>query len=510
MNGIAIDIGSAYSTAARLNDEGVPTLIPDAQESDQLRTPSLIHLGTIGALVGHAAVVASDAQPELPIIEDAKSMLASGRVLGIDQDKKGWTAEECVAQVFTKLRQDASAHCFQAVDQVLLTVPSRFTSAQRYALRQSAQMAGLRVRAMVDECVAAAVYAASPYVGDRTLLVLQSGRCGLDVAVVRCSERGATVLASRHDGSLGGKAIDLRLADEIAAAQGWSRDTMAPLADKQLMRFAEQLKIALCQAKMSPYSATATSASSSAPAPASATQVQLHGLVGKSAVEFILTRWYFQQLVTPMFEQAWELIEKCLTDAGVDWPRIDRVVLAGGTMQLPALRTELIEQFALSPERIVSKNCSTAAAYGGAILAAQSDEQLARYESQRAGCNDREEREPLPAREGAIAMFEIGIRIGDPRSGQAAVYKLIKRGTALPAKASKRFRTSRAGQPRLIIEAVKIEGSLRHAESLGHFSLALPPGLPANHPVVVTMSCDANGQIRVDAESTPVMEPQRQ
>lgn len=491
MQRIAIDLGSAYLTAARLNDEGIPTLIPDAQQPELLRTESLVHLGASGPLVGQAARIAASAQPDAPTIGDAKAMLASGRVLALDQAKKGWTAEDCVGLLLAKLRQDASAHCFESVDEVLLTVPSRFTSAQRHALRRAAEATGLRVRALVDEALAAAVYATAQAAGEQTVLVLQAGRSCLEVSVIRCEQGNAAVLAARHDSSLGGKAIDQRLADEIAKAQGWTAQSLSPAMAKQLLHFAEELKIELCQAE-----ATASVES----------HVRRQSFIGNASVEFVLTRWHFHGLIAPMIERAMELVERVFTEAGFDPAKINRVVLAGGAAQLPALRAELMQRFAWEADRIMTKDCTAAVAYGAAILAAQPDDRLAQLDRSPSKSGEDVGSASQRAEQGPTSAFEFGIRIGDPRTGQAAIYKLIKRGTALPATASKQFRTSRVDQPRLIIEAVKTDGSIRRAESLGHFALALPPGLPANHPVMVTMHCDAAGQIRIEAESSPVGE----
>ncbi|MGN6546899.1 MAG: Hsp70 family protein [Aureliella sp.] len=489
MQRIAIDLGAAYSTAARLNDEGIPMLIPDAQQPELLRTESLVHLGASGPLVGLAAAIAASAQPDAPTIEDAKTMLASGRVLAFDQSKKSWRAEDCVGLLLAKLRQDASVYCFESIDEVLLTVPSRFTSAQRDSFRRAAEAAGMRVRALVDEALAAAVYATAQEAAEQTVLVLQGGRSCLEASVVRCTHGNAAVLVARHDSSLGGKAIDQRLADEIARAQGWTTESLSPAMAKQLLHFAEELKIELCQAE-----ATASPES----------QVRRQSFVGNAAVEFVLTQWHFDGLIAPMIERAMELVERVLAEAGFDPTKIDRVVLVGGASQLPALRAELMRRFAWEADRIVTKDCTAAVAYGAAILAAQPDDRLAQIERSSSMSGEDADSISQRAEQGPTSEFEFGIRIGDPRTGQAAIYKLIKRGTALPATASKQFRTSRVDQPRLIIEAVKTDGSIRRAESLGHFALALPPGLPANHPVIVTMHCDAAGHIRIEAESSPV------
>ena len=49
---VGIDLGTTYSLIARVDPHGNPVLFPDMHESERFKTPSVVHIGPDGVLVG--------------------------------------------------------------------------------------------------------------------------------------------------------------------------------------------------------------------------------------------------------------------------------------------------------------------------------------------------------------------------------------------------------------------------------------------------------------------------
>ncbi|MGN6132962.1 MAG: Hsp70 family protein [Aureliella sp.] len=481
MTVLGIDLGSKFSTVAHVNADGVATLIPDAQDGEAFRTPSVIHSGPSGRLVGQAALIASLAQPGLPLLRDAKWLLGCDGATSQASRATGLSAQQGVGLLLDKLRSDATA-CGESVDGAVLAVPRSFTADQCRALRAAAAAIDLPVRALVDESIAAAMQLVSNWSQPTTALVLHLGSRTCETTIVRGGRGSMQVLATKSQTALGGRWVDERIVDQMRPEFERQHGPIGQDATIQLAQLAEQLKLDLCRS--------------------SSGQVKQQALLGKGAFEFVLTRFHFERMIRTLVAKCLDLCSETLAEARLDWADIGSVLLVGGAAQMPAVRREFEQRSGLPTERIVSDSGHAAIAYGAALLAMQDDVQLGRFAlnesggaSASAAAGDREAGN-LP-----LAKFDIGIRIGDPRSSTAAIYRLIKRSSPLPATAMRQFRTSRPGQTRLVIDVVQALGSTRRAVSLGQFAIELPAGLPANHAVAVTMCCDVDGQVEVKASA---------
>ena len=51
---VGIDLGTTFSLIARVDAHGIPVLFPDRNEAERFKTPSVVHIGPEGALVGQA------------------------------------------------------------------------------------------------------------------------------------------------------------------------------------------------------------------------------------------------------------------------------------------------------------------------------------------------------------------------------------------------------------------------------------------------------------------------
>ncbi|CAK4970296.1 unnamed protein product [Aphanomyces euteiches] len=149
-------------------------------------------------------------------------------------DDHTFHAEELVAMVFTHAKQITNDFADAPVKDWVVTVPSYFAEAQRQAIIDAAEIAGVRVLSLIDENTAAALHHAIslelPEANKpERVLFYNMGSTSLQVSLVEYTSRivpdgfkknktviDFEVLAKAWDETLGGSQFDLRLADKFA------------------------------------------------------------------------------------------------------------------------------------------------------------------------------------------------------------------------------------------------------------------------------------------------------
>ena len=472
-----IDLGTTYSAIAHLNSEGIPTIFPDAHDADLFRTPSLVHIGPLGCLVGSAVENLLEDQPDLPLVRHSKLAIGSRQPVLSDHLQRDWSAEAINSLILSKLRNDAAVHAYDQLGEVVITVPAQFGDVQRRAVRRAAELIDLPVSSLVDEPVAAATYLSTQQEGDQTILVYDLGGGTFDATLLSCSLDEISVLATHGDDQIGGKWIDELImglmTEELQRVQGTSFVETSTVR-LQLRRLAEETKLKLCKPGRS--------------------QVRHNTLIGSQPFDFVLTEHHFQQLIQPLLARSLDVCEQCLQAANKQWTDVDQILLVGGSTLIPAVRTQLAARAGRPAEEIQSRQPHQAVVFGAALLAGDA--------------SDRHQQR-IPTLRQAIAAYDLGVRIRDPQTGQLAIYKLIQRNSPLPTQAKRVLKTSRADQSRMVLEVVQSKGSAANALSLGHFSFGPIENPQAGYPIEVTMQYDHEGIVTIgacDAQSGQAME----
>src|SRR6185437_13501984 len=70
---------------------------------------------------------------------------------------KWYSAEEISSMVLAKLKADAEAKLGEKVEEAVITVPAYFDDSQRQATKNAGEIAGLKVRRILNEPTAAAL-----------------------------------------------------------------------------------------------------------------------------------------------------------------------------------------------------------------------------------------------------------------------------------------------------------------------------------------------------------------
>src|SRR5690554_8081092 len=75
----------------------------------------------------------------------------------VDIDGRLYTAQELSAMTLQKMKKTAEDYLGQEVTEAVITVPAYFNDAQRQATKEAGEIAGLKVRRIINEPTAAAL-----------------------------------------------------------------------------------------------------------------------------------------------------------------------------------------------------------------------------------------------------------------------------------------------------------------------------------------------------------------
>jgi molecular chaperone DnaK len=328
-----IDLGTTNSCIARAADGRVTVI----QNNDQMNvTPSVVRvLKSWSLLVGRRAHNAVAEDPD-NVAQEFKRLMGQRYLKTFPASGRVMSPEEISAEVLKSLLADARRRTGEEARAACVTVPAAFTALQCEATARAARLAGLEEYPLLQEPIAAAVaYGAEPGVRDQRWLVFDLGGGTLDVAVVSTRDGRLAVLEHRGDNHLGGKDIDRTLAENVLLPF-LSEQFALPRADREpaeLARLLRQLTVLAEYAKIELTTADETI-------------VSLLDLgedrEGRPVeAELPLTRARLAAEVEPVVARCLRLADEALEGARLSGADLDRVLLVGGSTQMPHVREAL-------------------------------------------------------------------------------------------------------------------------------------------------------------------------
>lgn len=474
MQFLGIDLGTTFSLVAYVNQQGVPALFPDYHDANEFRTPSVVHIGEQGCLVGNVLEELLEDETHISHARFVKLSLGKNTPIYTDHINNRWLPQSLSALILKKLMRDVEAFLHEEIDGVVIAVPANFNDAQRKATKQAAILAGLPTPNLIEEPIAAATYYGyADKNAEQTLFVYDLGGGTFDATVLQSSPNGLYALATEGTNDIGGKGIDelimAQVAQEYQRAHG--QDPMQDAtAVNELRRFATNTKLSLAKPGRN--------------------QVRKTLLLAGKTIDFVITKLQFEQMISHLIDETIKVSERCLNSSGLDWQMIDKVLLTGGSSLLPLVLDKIAIACDKPRDDIVCKQPHQAVAYGAALIAAQRNNQNNENTVQR------------------ISAFELGIRARDPKTGEPMVQVLVEKNTPVPAAQSTTFYTTRADQPRMVFEVVQQKAAGEQEKSLGYFIFAIAEPR-AKYPVEVTLAYDLEGMVTViakDPETNKVLE----
>lgn len=479
---IGIDLGTTNSCVAVM-EGNEPVVIPNSE--GRRTTPSIV------AFTENGERKVGDPAKRQAIINPQKTIYSIKRFMGeaydhasgekdrvtynvvkgdnntprVKIDDRQFTPQEISAIILQKMKKTAEDYLGQEVTEAVITVPAYFNDSQRQATKEAGEIAGLKVRRIINEPTAASLaYGLDKKNKDIRIAVFDLGGGTFDISVLELGDGVFEVKSTNGDTHLGGDDFDNVIIDWLAEEFKKEENIdlrKDPMALQRLKEAAEKAKIELSSS--------------------TSTEINLPYIMPVDGIPKhlvrTLSRSKFEQLADRLIQATLEPCKKALKDAGVQPSDIDEVILVGGSTRIPAIQDIVEKFFGKTPSKGVNPDevVALGAAIQGAVLTGEIKD--------------------------VLLLDVTPLSLGIETYGQVMT-RLIEANTTIPTKKAEVFSTASDNQTSVEIHVLQGERPMaKDNRTIGRFHLDGIPPAPRGIPQIeVSFDIDANGIMHVSAK----------
>lgn len=460
---VGIDLGTTNSLIAMQESNG--QIIIFSTENDQNFIPSIVYFENEKIYVGNSPKNSQNQQK----ISSIKRLMSGNpehfklfeqkNCCKIDQNsqtilinKQKFTPIEISALILKKLKNNAEKYLRHEIDEAVITIPAYFNETARNATKKAAQMAGLKVRRLINEPTAAALACKIDLNKNGIFLVFDLGGGTFDISMLRIAQGIIKVIAVDGSLQIGGDDFDEIVLQKLLQKM---------LLDPQNINAEEKIFLHNQARKIKEFFSENT-----------IFEEEISFCNKKYKIHYTIEE--FENNIADLIQKTIKITQKVLRQNPRETEKMDGIILVGGSTHLKLLQKELQK---IHKHIITTPNPDEMVVRGAAMQAYN-----------------------LGNKTGDLLIDVLPISLGIESLG-GLMEKILQRNCPLPMRATQQFTTSVDNQNEIQFNI--FQGELQNVTEnfhIGGFVLSNIPSMPAYRPQIeVEFFVDVDGLLTVSA-----------